>query len=62
MSLYDRDYMRDGRTGIGGTDRNPGNLRRTAVSASNRLGRGEQVGFVIAAVGVIALLIGLVIL
>lgn len=62
MSLYDRDYMREGRPGSVGTERTPGNPRRVSRSASKQLGRGEQVGFVIATAAVIALLLGFALL
>jgi hypothetical protein len=58
MSLYDREYMRDDKTERSET-RRPGVVAEYRKSISNRLGRGEQVGFVIAAAGVIALLLGI---
>ena len=62
MSLYDRDYMREGRPGTVGSERNPGNLRRVSRAASKQLGHGEQIGFVIAAAAVIGLLLGIALL
>ena len=50
--------MRDDRT-EGSRTRRPGVVAEYRKSNSNRLGRGEQVGFVIAAAGVIALLLGI---
>ena len=58
MSLYDREYMRDGKTEVTRT-RRPGAVADYRKSTSGRLGRGEQVGFVIAAAGVVALLLGI---
>ncbi len=62
MSLYDREYMRDGKVRTIRSERMPGRVVRTRASTSNRIGRGEQVGFVIAVVAVIALLVGIAIL
>ena len=58
MSLYDREYMRDGRTEFVPTRRPEWSSEYRRVR-SPRPGRGEQVGFVLAAVGVIALLLGI---
>lgn len=56
MSLYDREYMRDGKTEVSQT-RRPGAVADYRKTTSGRLGRGEQVGFVIAAAAVIGLLV-----
>jgi hypothetical protein len=58
MSLYDREYMRDDKN-EGSQTRRPGVVAEYRKTTSNRLGRGEQVGFVIAATGVILLLLGI---
>ena len=61
MSLYDRDYMREGKSGAIQTDRRPGTTARTDESDSNQLTRAEQVGLVIAVLAVVGMLVGVVI-
>ena len=61
MSLYDREYMREGRTEVAHT-RKPGANLEYRRTTSNKLGRGEQVGFALAAAGVIGLLLAIALL
>ena len=61
MSVYDREYMREGKGGEIQSSRRPRLTSKTNDSDSNRLTRAEQVGMVIAALAVIGLLLGVAI-
>lgn len=59
MSLYDRDYMKSGRTDTRGSTRRPGFIPVLRRSPSHRLNRLQAVGFVMGATAIIMLVLGM---